>query len=61
MTDESKVVTVAEAAKLLKKSPKRIRAYIHQRRFVATKPPGFGNWLINKDSLHQYIAKGVRQ
>lgn len=52
------VFTVAEAAKLLKKSPKRIRVYIQRKYFKATKPEGFGNYLIDADSLRAYIGKG---
>lgn len=52
------VFTVAEAAALLKKSPKRIRVYIKRKYFEATKPEGFGNYLIDANSLRAYIGKG---
>lgn len=58
---EQKTFTVAEAAELLKKSPKRIRIYIKRGYVVAFKPPGFGNWLIDANSLRQYIGKGINQ
>ena len=55
------VLTVNEAAEQLRKSPKQVRRYIHQKLLAATKPVGSNEWLIVAQSLRTYLNQGINQ
>jgi excisionase family DNA binding protein len=54
------ILTVKEAAKVLKKHPGTIRRWIKEKRFPATKLSGkYGLYLITREDLLEFMIQGL--
>jgi excisionase family DNA binding protein len=56
------ILTVKEAAKLLKKHPGTIRKWIRERKLPATKLSGkYGIYLITREDILEFMIQGLME
>jgi len=54
---EAELVTVAEAASMLRRSSRQIHRYIARGQLAASKPTANGQWLIPREALNALSVK----
>jgi excisionase family DNA binding protein len=58
LSDDERFYTVAEAADILRRTPRSVRDLCVEHKIPATRPEGSSMWLIPVDEFHAWIAAG---